>query len=225
MNHVTHRGTATNLCWPAEWLDVFTPSPRDTNSMSRTLFFFFFLRFFFLCKRKGRLGPSVCTDLPASASADVYKLAWQATKYMPITAGEMTGLPLSMLFPSRTSWMAQSPDAAPCSGMPPAHGSSAAGTGSQLQLCWAWPVAAVVERCGEPQRACMGTPSWGGTWVCMGKKGVGYTTCLHAIPSGNGTWGWAIVLGTCPQKLSEDFGQETLPPFSQMAKSEHKAVK
>lgn len=57
----------------------------------------------------------------------------------------MTELPLSVVFPSKTSWMAQSPDAAPCSGIPPAHGSYAAGMGSQLRLCWAWPVAAVAE--------------------------------------------------------------------------------
>lgn len=40
------------------------------------------------------------------------------------------------------------------------------------------------------------------------------------IPSGGGMWGWAIVLGTCLQRLSEDLGQETVSfsPFSQMAK-------
>ena len=54
------------------------------------------------------MGPAVCTNLSAPVSADIYKLAWQAIKYMPVTGGEMTELPLSVVFSSRTSWMAQS---------------------------------------------------------------------------------------------------------------------
>lgn len=134
----------------------------------------FFPKFFFLSKSKGRLGPSVCTNLSASVSAYIYKLAGQAIKYMPVTAGEMTGLPLSMVFPSRTSWMALSPDAAPCSGIPAAHGSRTAGTGSQLWLYWAQPLAAVAER----QRR--GALSCGGTCVCM---------CgAHHLPACNPKW-------------------------------------
>lgn len=45
--------------------------------------------------------------------------------------------------------MAESPVAAPCSGVPLTHGSHAAGVRSQLQLCWTWPVAAVEERLGR----------------------------------------------------------------------------
>lgn len=176
------------------------PLHRTQILCHRHSFFFFFLELLFLCKRKGRWGPSVCTDLPASVSADVYKLAWQATKYMPITAGEMTGLPLSMLFPSRTSWMAQSPDAAPCSGIPPAHESSAAGTGTQLQLCWVWSVAAVAERCGRASESLHGCTKLWRNLSLHGEERRG----IHHLPARSPQWKWHVRLSNSDWHLPSE---------------------
>lgn len=143
MSHGILRGTRTMSYWPAKRLGVFIRSLQDPVFLSQTLFFF--PEFFFLCKRKGNLGLPACTNLSASVSADICKLPWRVIKNVPITAGEMTELPLNMVFPSRTRRMAQSQMLLHALASVLLTGLVHQEQG--LWLCWAGSVAVVIQRC------------------------------------------------------------------------------